>query len=307
MPAMPAELPPDEAGCLPGCSEFDPPFELVEPVAVSAPVLFNSPHSGVTFPPSFLAQTPLSQADLCRSADLHVDRFLDGPLALGMSVLRVNIPRSFLDLNREAHELDPTMFAGRLPPPVNSGSLRVSSGYGTIPRLVAEGVAIYRRPLPVAEALRRIDCYYRPYHRLLATHLARLRQAFGSAILIDCHSMPSHSGGHALADIVLGNRNGRSCSPELMRLAFHWFESLGLSVACNTPYAGGFITEHYGKPGLGQHALQIEVHRALYMDEKSYVPHEGLARLADAMTGFAARLVDYFNGQERPAPQWAAE
>jgi N-formylglutamate amidohydrolase len=185
-------------------------------------------------------------------------------------------------VNREPYELDPRMFDGRLPAFANTRSMRVAGGLGSVPRIVGDGQEIYRARLPVAEALHRIEAIYRPYHQALRGLLQRMHQRFGAAALLDCHSMPSASLGAdvgARPDVVLGDRFGASCAPRLIDAVQEAFESLGYRVARNRPYAGGFITEHYGQPASDIHALQIEVSRALYMDEERLAPHQGFERL----------------------------
>jgi N-formylglutamate amidohydrolase len=187
-------------------------------------------------------------------------------------------------VNREPYELDPRMFEGRLPSFANTRSMRVAGGLGTIPRIVADGHDIYRGHLGPDEALRRIEWLYKPYHRMLRHLMHRTARSFGHAVLIDCHSMPSTSlsredGGKA--DFVLGDRYGTSCASLLTDLVEVALRCQGYSVVRNKPYAGGFITEHYGEPALGRHALQIEINRALYMDERTLAPKPSFQTLAD--------------------------
>ncbi len=176
-------------------------------------------------------------------------------------------------MNREPYELDPVLFRDGLPHYANTQSVRVVGGLGTIARIVSETEEIYREPLPVEAALERIHRLYVPYHEALAALLVEAKREFGLAVLIDCHSMPSSTRTDRRTtrpDFVLGDRFGTSCGSELTRLAAHSLESLGYGVALNKPYAGGYITEHYGRPHKAQHVLQIEINRALYMDESTF-------------------------------------
>jgi N-formylglutamate amidohydrolase len=189
----------------------------------------------------------------------------------GFPVMRVNFPRCYVDVNREPYELDPRMFEGRLPSFANTRSMRVAGGLGTIPRVVGDGQDIYRERISVDDALMRIDLLYKPYHRALRRLVTRAHQMFGYVIVVDCHSMPSIGVSREdkkRPDVVLGDRYGTSCSPELVDTVEDVFASLGYSVGRNKPYAGGFITEHYGSPGSGMHSIQIELNRAVYMDER---------------------------------------
>ncbi len=248
-------------------------FEVEEPTVFAAPVVCNSPHSGRSYPAAFLAQSRLDLSALRRSEDTFVDELFADSTRLGIPMLRAHFPRSFLDVNREPYELDPRMFDGRLPAFVNTRSLRVAGGLGTIARIVSDAREIYDRRLPVDEALGRIERYYKPYHRELRRLVLRAEQAYGIAVLLDCHSMPSSPSGNderPRADIVIGDRYGTSCAPRITDVIEDTLRDLGYVVLRNKPYAGGFITEHYGDPTVGLHAVQIEINRALYMDERTY-------------------------------------
>jgi N-formylglutamate amidohydrolase len=269
------------------------------PAEQTVPFVFNSPHSGNHYPADFLAATCLDHRAVRRSEDLLVDRLFAGVVRLGAPLMSATYPRAYLDVNREPYELDPRMFTGRLPSFANIRSLRVAGGLGTIPRVVSDSAAIYNRPLKVEEALQRIERIYRPFHDTLRRLLAHTHSAFGEAVLIDCHSMPSNIRGgptRLRPDFVLGDRFGTSCSPELTDRAASCLKELGYSVCRNKPYAGGFITEHYGRPARGLHALQIEVNRRLYMDEETLEPHGGFEPLAKDLTRLAAALIELFEG-----------
>ncbi|MBA3518237.1 MAG: N-formylglutamate amidohydrolase [Rhizobiales bacterium] len=271
-----------------------PACEIHLPKEQTVPFVFNSPHSGRYYPPDFLASTCLDRNEIRRSEDLLVDRLFAPVVRLGAPLMSAVYPRAYLDVNREPYELDPKMFAGRLPSFANIRSLRVAGGLGTIPRVVSDTSNIYKGPLPVEEALGRIERIYRPYHDTLRRLLAQTHVAFGMSVLIDCHSMPSNIRGgpsRVRPDFVLGDRFGTSCMPELTDRAATTLNALGYTVCRNKPYAGGFITEHYGRPARGLHALQIEVNRALYMDEYDLEPHNGFERLTSDLAALAASLL----------------
>ena len=267
--------------------DFEPAFEALEPDVLVAPVVFNSPHSGRVYPPRFLQQVRLDLPTLRRSEDTDVDALFAGVVERGMPLVRAHFPRSMVDVNREPYELDPRMFDGRLPTFANTRSMRVAGGLGTVPRVVGEAQEIYARRLPVDEALTRIDGIYKPYHRTLRRVIAGAHRAFGEALLVDCHSMPSLAPAREdrpRADIVIGDRYGTSCSPVVSDLVESVLRGRGYQVVRNKPYAGGFITEHYGQPQAGTHAVQIEINRAIYMDERSYRRKPGFEALqADLM------------------------
>jgi N-formylglutamate amidohydrolase len=255
-------------------TDFDgefPPFEIMEPANWRAPIIFNSPHSGSVYPEEFLNASRIDLPALRRSEDSFMDELIADLLALGFPVVRVHFPRCYVDVNREPYELDPRMFTGRLPSFANTRSMRVAGGLGTIPRVVGDGQEIYRDRLNVDEALHRIETLYKPYHRALRRLINRVHQQFGTVVLVDCHSMPSVGVSRdepRRPDMVIGDRYGTSCAPLLPDLFEDVLGRLGYSVGRNKPYAGGFITEHYGNPASGLHAIQIELNRAVYMDER---------------------------------------
>jgi N-formylglutamate amidohydrolase len=253
--------------------EFDLPFEILEPVEWRGPAVFNSPHSGSVYPHAFLASTRLDIATLRRSEDSFVDGLVAGVVGRGYPLMRAHFPRCYVDVNREPYELDPRMFDGRLPSFANTRSMRVAGGLGTVARVVGESQEIYGQRIPVEDAIRRIEGLYKPYHRALRRLFARQHREFGAAVLIDCHSMPSTAGAkdeRPRADIVLGDRYGTSCVPVIAETVEALLRGRGYVVSRNKPYAGGFITEHYGNPAVGLHAIQLELNRALYMDERRY-------------------------------------
>jgi len=274
--------------------ELDPPFEVLEPEELTSPLVFSSPHSGNIYPSRFLASARLDAATLRRSEDALVDLLFARAVEYGAPLIRARFPRAYLDLNREPYELDPRMFDGRLPAFANTRSIRVAGGLGTIARVVGDSQEIYKGKLKVEEALARIEKLYKPYHSCLRCLLERARQAFGCAVVIDCHSMPSVST-HTLprgdpsdsrvrADFVLGDRYGTSCDAGIVDAVDRELRRQGYSVLRNKPYAGGFITEHYGAPAGGFHAMQIEVNRAIYMDERNLEPLARFEEVAAHLT-----------------------
>jgi N-formylglutamate amidohydrolase len=272
---------------------FDPPFIILTPERHSAAAVLNSPHSGSHYPQAFLASTRLQATALRRSEDCYVDELFASASNAGAPLLKANFPRAYLDLNREPNELDPHLIEGPLPRTANASSVRVVGGLGTIPRVVSEGEEIYRRKIPLSEALARIAQLYEPYHRALGELMAKTRASFGAALLIDCHSMPStaaSSQNAPLPDIVIGDRHGSTTTASLVERLELLFRRHGLKVQRNRPYAGGFITECYGRPAKGFHAVQIEINRAIYMNERTLVRHSGFSTLkqvnADVLKAF---------------------
>jgi N-formylglutamate amidohydrolase len=274
-------------------------FEILAPPRWLAPMVFNSPHSGHALPQDFRQLSNLNENQLRYSEDSHVDELFAGCLDAGAPLMRSLLSRSYLDLNREPYELDARMFRERLPAYVNCASPRVASGLGTIPRTVGDGVLIYNAPLDFAEAIKRIETVYRPYHRALGALLDEAYNATGTALLVDCHSMPSSAVTHMRpshnrnVDIVLGDRYGSACEPEITSLIETHMQTSGLMVSRNKPYSGGFFTENHGRPRHGRHAVQIEVNRALYMNETSHEPSAEFAGLQTVFTALATQLAEW--------------
>ena len=284
-------------------------FEIVEPDHWRAPIIFNSPHSGSVYPETFVNASRIDLPTLRRSEDSFMDELIGDLSAHGFPVVRVNFPRSYVDVNREPYELDPRMFSGRLPSFANTRSMRVAGGLGTIPRVVGDGQEIYRERLSVDEALSRIETLYKPYHRALRRLIARVHQNFGTAVLIDCHSMPSIGVSRdepRRPDIVIGDRYGTSCASILPDMVEDTMTRLGYSVGRNKPYAGGFITEHYGNPVSGLHVVQLELNRAVYMDERRRERGPRFAQVAADFATLADVLADVPLGDLGPF-QAAAE
>jgi N-formylglutamate amidohydrolase len=288
--------------------ELSPPFFVARPESLKLPFVFNSPHSGRVYPKAFLAASRLDSLALRRSEDAYVEELFAFVTALGAPLLYAHFPRAFLDVNREPYELDPILFRDGLPHYANTQSVRVVGGLGTIARIVSESDEIYREPLSVGAALERINRLYTPYHETLSSLLDEAHRAFGCAVLIDCHSMPSSpitEHGGIRPDFVLGDRFGTSCNAEMTRLAAGQLKAQGYAVTLNKPYAGGYITEHYGRPHKGQHVLQIEINRALYMDETSFDKSEGFERLRGDLEAMVNALVVGVSGLA--VPRAAAE
>jgi N-formylglutamate amidohydrolase len=280
-------------------------MSVVEPQRLTSPFIVNSPHSGRHYPAAFLAQSRLTTDAIRRSEDCFVDELFSGAVNLGAPLLSANFPRAYLDVNREPFELDPKMFIETLPAHVNSQSIRVGGGLGTIPRIVGDGMEIYRHRLPLSEALGRVETIYRPYHKQLRDLILRTRTGFGVAYLLDCHSMPGsvRLGERGLKpDFIVGDRFGSSAGRDFTHAAFSILQSLGFTVSLNKPYAGGFITEHYGRPLQGIHALQIEVNRSLYMDEQTCRKSDDFKVLKSVLDHFLAELLGIFSADSVNAP-----
>ncbi|MBB4006728.1 N-formylglutamate amidohydrolase [Allorhizobium taibaishanense] len=270
-------------------------FDVREPEQHSIPFVYNSPHSGRDYPQEFLARSRLDGLSIRRSEDHFVDELFAAAPDHGAPLLYAKFPRAYVDVNREPYELDPKMFTGPLPPYVNAHSVRVAGGLGTIARIVAENMEIYRERLTAEEGIARIETIYKPYHACLRRLVARTHARFGAAVLIDCHSMPGNirlSGSAVRPDFIIGDRYGTSASADITQAALEILEDFGFTAVRNKPYAGGFITEHYGRPARGLHALQIEINRALYVDEATLQKRANFSAMAAILSRFVARMAD---------------
>jgi N-formylglutamate deformylase len=265
------------------------PFTVFRPALQTVPFVFASPHSGRIYPPSFRAQSRLDALTLRKSEDAFIDELFSFVPQMGAPLIAARFPRVFVDVNRAESELDPAMFDALPDMRIGPRSARVTAGLGVIPRVVRDGVEIYGARLASRDAGFRLENFYRPYHGALSALVAETRQQFGAAIIIDCHSMPPPV---RRSDVVLGDCHGESASPGLAALAHKTLGDLGFSVVRNLPYAGGFTTRLYGRPNEHLQALQIEISRALYLDEERMEKSPGFAALQTRLQRFAGRLVD---------------
>ena len=268
-PALPSHAP----------TGIAPPYVVIRPSEQTAPLVVASPHSGRTYDAAFLQAARLGPLDLRRSEDSFVEELFSSAVAHGAPLLCAQFPRAYCDPNREAWELDPAMFADALPDWVNTTSPRVGAGLGTIARVVTSGEAIYRGKLRFSEAQARVRDCWQPYHDALSQLIAETQQRFGCCLLIDCHSMPAGGGRAGGPDFVLGDAHGTACMPQVTALVEHVLTGFGYDVRRNDPYAGGYVTRHYGRPRDNVHALQVEVARRLYMDEATLQKADGFGKL----------------------------
>ncbi|HEY3814302.1 MAG TPA: N-formylglutamate amidohydrolase [Caulobacteraceae bacterium] len=287
-PAKPAVKRPDAKGNAdPGARDSGEPatFEVRRGARLSTPLVFASPHSGRVYPQALLLASALDGHALRRSEDALVDDLIEPAFARGVAGVLCKVARVYVDVNRDPWELDPAMFDGRLPAYARSQSARVAAGLGSIAKVVGEGQEVYARKLSFAEVKARIEAVHQPYHKALGGLLSEARKAFGVAVLIDWHSMPSAASrseaqrGRVRPDIVLGDRHGAACGRRLSQAMRGALEGMGYVVGMNTPYAGGYTTETYGRPHGGYHALQVEIDRSIYLNEASLEPSAGFARV----------------------------
>ena len=280
------------------------PFRIERPAEQRIPFVFASPHSGRFYPPGFLASSRLGLLSLRRSEDAYVDELFADAVTLGAPLIAAEFPRVYIDANRAPAELDNQMFEPALHLDVDTASPRVAAGLGVIPRIVRDGAEIYRSKLPPEEAQRRITRFYRPYHAALANLIEETFRRFGTAVVVDCHSMPS---GALAPSIVFGDRHGASASAALLRQAETAFEKQGFTTGRNTPYAGGFTTYHYAQREAGIHTFQIEVNRGLYLDEEQVERGARFAEMRGRITAALTQLAGLDIALLRPAKPLAAE
>src|SRR5580658_5657834 len=246
------------------------------------PVICASPHSGRIYPLAMMAASQLDRRAIRRSEDAHVDELIAAAPSFGHALIAAQFARAFIDVNREPWELDPAMFEDELPAFAKARTARVAAGLGAIARIVCEGQEIYARKLTFAEAEGRVRQVHQPYHAALTALIAETKATRGLAILIDWHSMPAAAASGRNGepcDFVLGDRFGAACASAVPGLVDRELSAMGYRVARNAPYAGGYTTEHYGRPGRKVHALQIEINRALYYDEGAMQLTGGFATL----------------------------
>ncbi len=263
-------------------------YRLVEPRKSPRPILVTSPHSGSFYPPSLLSQSRLALEDLRRLEDCFVDELWDFSPQQGATLLALDYARAYIDVNRDALELDPEMFRAPLPIRAHTSSAKLRAGLGAIPRQARPGRDIYAEKIPFTDALQRIDGVYRPYHRQLESSIRKHIDKFGTCLLLDCHSMPSEAAeqldAEKFLDVVLGNHHGQSCSEQVMQTVESAFVAAGFTVKRNDPYAGGYVTRHYGKPQAQVHAVQIEINRALYMNEDDFTKSNDFLLLREKLS-----------------------
>jgi N-formylglutamate deformylase len=266
------------------------PFTLVEPLRRTAPIVFASPHSGRRYPAGLLAQSRLGLSSLRRSEDPFVDELFAGAPRHGAALICATVARAYVDLNRDPDELDPDMFIEPLARTAATASPRVQAGLGAVPRISGDGEAIYRQRISLAEARGRIAEVHAPYHAMLRNLVAETNAAFGCAILIDCHSMPGAGRQGGGADVILGDRFGAACHPSVTAFIEQALRRMGYRVARNAPFAGGHTTQAYGRPHQNVHAIQIELSRSLYLQERTLTRSLGYERVRTDMAKLAEAL-----------------
>ena len=269
------------------------PFNLYSPGDLQSSVLFSSPHSGLFYSQEFLKSSVLDHIAIRASEDAFVDELFMSAPEFGSSLLVANIPRAFVDLNRDVRDLDPILVDGAKALRRNG---RASSGLGVIPRLVGKNKPIYASKISLAEAQARLLRFWHPYHLCLQDLLEETRKKFGSVILIDCHSMPHEcvdqgTGVSLPPQIVLGDRYGAAANLDIVNQVRLAFAESGFRVSRNMPYAGAYISCKYGKPQHNQHVIQVEIDRSLYMNEDTIQKLHNFSELRAALKNVISKIV----------------
>ncbi len=268
-------------------------FHLIRPARRDTPLIFSSPHSGRVYSSVFLASSSLDAQAIRSSEDAFVDQLFAAAPDHGAPLLAACAPRAFIDLNRACDELDPALIENV---PRAAHNPRVSSGLGVIPRVVAGGRPIYNGKLARAEAESRLTQFWHPYHAALRGLIDESHARFGEAVLIDCHSMPHEAieahvrPGAPRPEVVLGDRFGAAAARDVVEQIEAAFLRAGLRVVRNAPFAGAYIAQAYGRPSRRQHVIQIEIDRALYMDEAQIKPRADFAAFQGLMTAVIGEI-----------------
>lgn len=280
----------------------NPAYTIHRPKERTSSVVFASPHSARAYPKSFLEKSVLDEHAIRSSEDAFVDKLFGAAPDFGAPLIVSTVPRAYVDLNRSPDEFDPALITGAR---MQAHNPRIASGLGVIPRVVSNGRAIYRGKISMNEARMRIDTYWRPYHEALHALMSEARGAFGEVVLIDCHSMP-HEAMDGVArknlrrpEIVLGDRFGASSSVDVVDQVEDAFAQAGFTVARNTPFAGAYVTQVYGRPSRNQHAIQVEIDRSLYMDERRIEPKADFDDFKTTLSAIVGRIAQI--GLERPS------
>lgn len=258
---------------------------------IDSPILIACPHSGRHYPQELINESGLSLNNLRESEDAFTDLLCSELPTKGGHLICANYARSYIDLNRSPDVLDNSIIDNA---PYTNCTM-TNSGFGVIPRLVGVGREIYKEKMSLERALSRVKAIHEPYHNKVNSKIEGLKNQFGLAFLFDIHSMPSAALGSLNADIILGDRFGTSCSSKVIELVEALFKDNGLTVRRNHPFAGGYTTIKYGKPKLGVEALQVEINRALYMNEMTFEQTSGFLRIQNLLGEIVIEVLKRIN------------
>ena len=277
-------------------------FRLHGPSVPAVPLVLDSPHSGVRFPSDFDAV--VDELDLRDGEDCFVDQLYLPATELGIPLLAAEFPRTYLDTNRHAGDIDLELIEGGHWPHAFVPSGKAAIGKALIWRTLDDGRAIYGRKLAVEEVVRRIERVHAPYHGALQQLVDAAHARFGEVFHINCHSMNSVAGkmgeggeGTERADFVLGDRDQTTCDPAFTEFVRQALASMGYAVKVNDPYKGVELVRAYSDPARGRHSLQVEINKRLYMDEERCVPNEGYATLQNNLATLIESIRDFIRAR----------
>lgn len=294
------------APVLPSITTPVTPFELRLPQGDAVPLICDSPHSGTLYPEDFGYALPFERLRTGEDTDVHV--LWEALPSVGATLLAANFPRAYVDPNRDVEDIDPGLLDTPWPTPL-APSEKTRLGIGLIWRDAGKSGKdpIYARKLGVAEVQNRIDRYHAPYHAAMREQIEAAYARFGAVWHLNLHSMPANSyeglqiqSDHPLADVVLGDRDGTTASPEFTAMVAEAFRRRGFSVAFNDPFKGVALIARLGRPAERRHSLQVELHRGLYMDEQTRARGAGFGALQSALAGVSAEIADYVKSQINP-------
>ena len=257
----------------------------------STPIMLSVPHSGQLYPKIFLESKNIDLKDLKIMEDFQCNKILDKVNTNQADIIIAECSRAVIDLNRSRNSIDESMFIKSFLKAPQTETLMINSGLGVIPKKCYDK-EIFKTKLTERYAISLLQKYYDPYHNMIIKNLTNLKKIFGYAVLIDLHSMPSKSfeNKKGAVDIVIGDNFGKSCSSRIRNYLINFFKQHNLNVTLNAPYAGGFITRNYGRKQYGYHAIQIEINKQLYMNEKNYELSINLKKLQEIFS----KLFDEF-------------
>ena len=275
-----------------------PAFTSHGPDAPAQPLFLDSPHSGFDFPDDFGSR--LGEFDLREGEDCFVDELYLPATERGVALVAARAPRTYIDLNRHAGDVDLELIEGGRWPGEHVPSGKARLGKALVWRTLDDGRAIYGRKLAVDEVQRRIDRFHRPYHAAVRERIAATHARFGSSWHINCHSMNAVGGvqaeggaGHARADFVVGDRDGTTCHAEFTELVRSTLAGMGYDVRVNDPYKGVELVRAYSNPAEGRMSLQLEINKRLYMDEATRTKNANFAKLQRELLELVDAVLDY--------------
>ncbi len=270
---------------------LEQPFIFIEQTPKVCPIMISVPHCGRFYPPALIDNSNLNEKEIRGAEDFFVDELSKAAPNFEIDFIYANVARAYIDLNRCSKSLDGLLIDGVKN---NQADALVRAGQGIIPRILPGNLSIFRQKISLSDALHRIENIYNPYHNQILKNLSQIYDVFGKYLIIDMHSMPNSALGFDTADIIIGDCFSKSCSKNISDITNVYFRNSGLKVRLNRPYAGGFTTQTYGAPIKGKNAIQIEINRSLYMNEKTLEKTEEFENIKKLITNFFKTIKSEF-------------